>query len=87
MVMRPRSIPSCPPERLPTRRSPSFFAELGFEKTWEHITAMRSAVGGAYSPADANVPEGIRQMSVFESSLDAYWRAVDAKDLPSQFSA
>jgi predicted enzyme related to lactoylglutathione lyase len=67
----------------------AFFAELGFEKTWEHDGYAGLRFGGAYFILqDANVPEWqTNQMIVFEvDDLEAYWRAVDAKNLPSKFS-
>ena len=67
----------------------AFFAELGFEKTWEHDGYAGLRFGGAYFILqDANVPEWqTNQMIVFEvDDLEAYWRVVDAKDLPSKFS-
>lgn len=66
-----------------------FFAELGFEKQWQHDGLAGLRFGGAYFMLQSiDVPEWQKnQMLTLEvSDLDAYWSEVDAKDLAARFS-
>jgi len=63
----------------------AFFAQLGFEKEWEHDGLAGLRFGGAYFILqDIDVPEWQRnQMITFEvTDLDAYWSELGAKGLP-----
>jgi hypothetical protein len=65
-----------------------FFAELGFEKQWEHDGLAGLRFGGAYFLLqDIDVPEWQKnQMITFEvTDLDAYWSDLESKDLPGKF--
>jgi len=69
-------------------RSLDFFAELGFEKMWEHQGLAALRFGGAYFLLqDIDVPEWQKnQMITFEvTDLDAYWSELDAKNLSASF--
>jgi hypothetical protein len=66
-----------------------FFAELGFEKLWQHDGLAGLRFGGAYFMLqEIDFPEWQKnQMIVFEvDDLDAYWSEIDLKDLPGQFA-
>ena len=67
----------------------AFFAELGFEKEWEHDGLAGLRFGGAYFMLQRiDVPEWQRnQMITFEvTDLDAYWSELEAKNLPERFA-
>ncbi|HXT39297.1 MAG TPA: bleomycin resistance protein [Candidatus Angelobacter sp.] len=66
-----------------------FFAELGFEKEWEHDGLAGLRFGGAYFMLQRiDVPEWQRnQMITFEvTDLDAYWSELEVKKLPDRFA-
>jgi hypothetical protein len=66
-----------------------FFAELGFEKQWQHDGLAGLRFGDAYFMLQSiDVPEWQKnQMLVLEvSDLGAYWSEVEAKNLPARFS-
>jgi hypothetical protein len=66
-----------------------FFAELGFEKLWQHDGLAGLRFGGAYFMLqDIDIAEWQKnQMIVFEvDDLEAYWSELDRKDLPGRFS-
>ena len=68
--------------------SVDFFAELGFEKLWQHDGLAGLQFGGAYFLLqEIDIPEWQKnQMIVFEvDDLDAYWSEIDLKDLPGRF--
>ena len=68
--------------------SVDFFAELGFEKLWQHDGLAGLRFGGAYFMLqEIDIPEWqANQMIVFEvDDLDAYWSEIDLKDLPGRF--
>ena len=65
-----------------------FFAELGFEKLWQHDGLAGLRFGGAYFMLqEIDIPEWQKnQMIVFEvDDLDAYWSEIDRKGLPGRF--
>lgn len=67
----------------------AFFGELGFVLEWQHegIAALR--FGGAFFLLqDIDIPEWQKnQMHVLEvTDLDAYWKWLEAKDLPGRFT-
>jgi hypothetical protein len=67
----------------------AFFAELGFEKEWEHDGLAGLRLGNAFFLLqDIDVAEWQRnQMITFEViDLDAYWSELEAKDLPGAFA-
>jgi hypothetical protein len=67
----------------------AFFAELGFEKEWEHDGLAGLRFGDAYFMLQRiDVPEWQRnQMITFEvTDLDAYWSELEAKNLPDTFA-
>ncbi len=69
-------------------RALDFFAALGFEQQWRHEGLAGLRFGGAYFLLqDIDVPEWQKnQMITFEvTDLDAYWAALEAKDLPGNF--
>jgi hypothetical protein len=69
--------------------SMDFFAELGFEKLWQHDGLAGLRFGGAYFMLqDIDIAEWQKnQMIVFEvDDLDAYWSEIDRKDLPGRFA-
>jgi predicted enzyme related to lactoylglutathione lyase len=66
-----------------------FFAELGFEKAWEHDGLAGLRYGGAYFMLQTiDVPEWQKnQMITFEvDDLDLYWSEIGAKDLAQRFA-
>jgi len=66
-----------------------FFAELGFEKLWQHDGLAGLRLGGAYFMLqDIDIAEWQKnQMIVLEvDDLEAYWREIAAKDLPGRFA-
>ena len=66
-----------------------FFAELGFEKLWQHDGYAGLRFGGAYFILqDIDVPEWqANQMITFEvNDLDGYWSEIAAKNLPGKFA-
>ena len=66
----------------------AFFAELGFDKLWQHEGLAGLRFGGAYFMLqDIDVPEWQKnQMIIFEvDDLDLYWSEIEAKDLASRF--
>jgi len=66
----------------------AFFAELGFQKLWEHDGLAGLRFGGAYFLLqDIDVPQWqSNQMITFEVvDLDAYWLELQAKNLPASF--
>jgi predicted enzyme related to lactoylglutathione lyase len=67
----------------------AFFAELGFEKAWEHDGLAGLRFSGAYFMLqDIDVPEWQRnQMITLEvEDLDAYWAELEPKDLAARFA-
>jgi uncharacterized glyoxalase superfamily protein PhnB len=71
------------------RTSLAFFAELGFERQWEHDGLAGLRFGEAYFMLqNIDVPEWQRnQMITFEvTDLDAYWAELKTKDLASSFA-
>lgn len=65
-----------------------FFAALGFETLWQHDGLAGLRFGGAYFMLqDIDIPEWQKnQMIVLEvDDLEAYWSALDRKDLPGCF--
>jgi predicted enzyme related to lactoylglutathione lyase len=65
-----------------------FFAEIGFEKLWQHDGIAGLKFGGAYFLLqDIDVPEWQKnQMITFEvDDLDGYWAEIEAKGLPTRF--
>jgi hypothetical protein len=67
----------------------AFFAELGFEKQWQHDGLAGLRFGEAYFMLQSiDVPEWQKnQMLTLEvSDLEAYWSEIDAKNLPARFS-
>jgi predicted enzyme related to lactoylglutathione lyase len=67
----------------------AFFAELGFDKTWEHDGLAGLRWGGAYFLLQKiDVPEWQKnQMHVIEvEDLDAYWKELAPKDLAARFA-
>ncbi len=67
----------------------AFFAQLGFEKEWEHDGLAGLRFGDAYFILqDIDVPEWQRnQMITFEvTDLDAYWAELGANGLPGAFA-
>lgn len=65
-----------------------FFAELGFEKLWEHEGLAGLRYGGAYFMLQSiDVPEWQRnQMITVEvDDLDLYWSEIDSKRLEQAF--
>jgi hypothetical protein len=78
-------VPSGPRFEL----SIAFFAELGFQKLWEHDGLAGLRFGGAYFLLqDIDVPQWqSNQMITFEVvDLDAYWLELQAKNLPASFA-
>ena len=68
----------------------AFFAELGFEKEWEHDGLAGLRFGDAFFILQAiDVPEWQRnQMITFEvTDLDAYWSELNLKNLPGAFAS
>ena len=66
-----------------------FFAELGFEKLWQHEGLAGLRFGGAYFILqDIDVPEWqTNQMITFEvDDLEVYWSEIEPKDLPGRFA-
>ena len=66
----------------------AFFADLGFEKKWEHDGYAGLEFGGAYFVLqDIDVPIWqSNQMITFEvDDLDGYWAEIEAKSLPEKF--
>jgi predicted enzyme related to lactoylglutathione lyase len=66
----------------------AFFAELGFQKQWEHDGLAGLRFGGAYFMLQSiDVPEWqSNQMITFEvDDLALYWSEIAAKDLPARF--
>jgi len=66
-----------------------FFAELGFEKLWQHDGLAGLRFGGAYFMLqNIDIAEWQKnQMIVFEvDDLEAYWREIADKDLPGRFA-
>ena len=67
----------------------AFFAELGFEKQWEHDGYAGLRFGTAYFILQRiEVPEWQKnQMIVYEvDDLDSYWTQINGKALPSRFA-
>ena len=67
----------------------AFFADLGFEKEWEHDGLAGLRFGDAYFILQAiDVPEWQRnQMITFEvMDLDAYWAELEAKNRATTFA-
>jgi predicted enzyme related to lactoylglutathione lyase len=78
-------VPSGPDFKLAL----SFFAELGFERAWEHDGLAGLRYGGAYFMLQSiGVPEWQKnQMITIEvEDLDAYWAELEPKDLPARFA-
>jgi predicted enzyme related to lactoylglutathione lyase len=71
------------------KRALAFLAELGFQKSWEQggLAGLRSGAA-TFILQDIDVPQWqSNQMIVFEvADLDAYWRELEAKDLPARFA-
>jgi hypothetical protein len=67
----------------------AFFAELGFAAAWRHGDLAGLRAGAAYfilQRIDVTVWQE-NQMHIIEvADLDEWWRAVDAKNLPTRFS-
>jgi hypothetical protein len=66
----------------------AFFAELGFDRMWQHDGLAGLRFGAAYFMLqDIDVAEWQKnQMIVLEvDDLEAYWREIDRKDLPGHF--
>ncbi len=66
----------------------AFFAELGFDKQWEHDELAGLRWGGAYFLLqDIDAPEWQKnQMITIEvDNLDGYWSEIAPKDLPGKF--
>ena len=66
-----------------------FFAELGFQKTWEQDGLAGLRFGGAYFILqNIDVPDWQKnQMITFEvDDLDAYWAEIDVRRLPARFA-
>jgi hypothetical protein len=66
----------------------AFFAEIGFEKLWEHEGFAGLRFGGAYFILqNIDVPQWqTNQMITFEvDDLEAYYLELIAKDLPKSF--
>ncbi len=74
-------------ENFPTALA--FFADIGFEKTWEADGLAGLRFGGAYfilQQIDVPIWQ-TNQMLTFEvDDLDAYWKELQAMDLPSRYS-
>lgn len=71
-------------------RSLDFFAALGFETAWKQDGLAGLRFGSAYFILqDIDVPEWqSNQMITFEvTDLDAYWAALEAKDLTARYGA
>jgi len=67
----------------------AFFAELGFDAAWRQGGLAGLKFGAAaFMLQDIDVPEWQKnQMLTLEvDDLDAYWRAIDAKDLETRFA-
>jgi predicted enzyme related to lactoylglutathione lyase len=67
----------------------AFFAELGFDKTWEHDGLAGLRWGGAYFMLQSiDVPEWQKnQMITIEvEDLDAYWAELEPRGLPARFT-
>ena len=67
----------------------AFFAELGFDKQWEHDGLAGLRFGSAYFMLqNIDVPEWQRnQMITYEvSNLDAYWSRLELKQLDRRFA-
>ena len=67
----------------------AFFAELGFDKLWEHDRLAGLRFGDAYFLLqDIDVPEWQRnQMITFEvDDLDLYWSELESKRLCDKYS-
>jgi hypothetical protein len=65
-----------------------FFAELGFQKLWQHEGLAGLRFGGAYFLLqDIDVPEWQKnQMITFEvDDLDGYWAEIEPKGLAARF--
>ena len=57
-----------------------FFAELGFEKLWQHDGLAGLRFGAAYFLLqDIDIADEV-------DDLDAYWSELNQKDLPGRFS-
>jgi hypothetical protein len=68
----------------------AFFAEIGFDKAWEHDGLAGLRYGGAYFLLQSiDVPEWQKnQMHVVEvEDLDAYWAELEARDLAARFAS
>jgi predicted enzyme related to lactoylglutathione lyase len=67
----------------------AFFAELGFEKAWEHDGLAGLRWGGAcFMLQSIDVPEWQKnQMITIEvDDLDGYWAELERKDLAARFA-
>jgi len=66
----------------------AFFAELGFDTVWQNQGLARLRFADAqFLLQDIDVPEWQKnQMLILEvDDLDAYWRQIDARDLPAKY--
>jgi uncharacterized glyoxalase superfamily protein PhnB len=67
----------------------AFFAELGFEKQWQHDGYAGLRFGAAYFILqDIDIPEWQtnQMLNIEVDDLDGYWSELDAKDLPGKFA-
>jgi hypothetical protein len=66
----------------------SFFAALGFEKTWQQGGLAGLRFGGAFLLQDIDAPEWQKNQQVtFEvNDLDLYWSELEPKDLAGSFA-
>ena len=66
----------------------AFFAELGFEKQWEHEGLAALKFGGAFFLLqNINVPEwqNNQMITIEVTDLELYWKELDSKDLSQRF--
>ena len=78
-------VPSGPDFKLAL----DFFAELGFDKAWEHEGLAGLRNGGAYFMLQSiDVPEwqNNQMLTIEVEDLDAYWAELEPKDLAARFA-
>jgi hypothetical protein len=66
----------------------AFFAELGFEKEWEHDGYAGLRFGGAYfilQNIDVPLWQSNQMINFEVGDLDDYWAELEAKDLANRF--